>query len=196
MTMRTLFLAGAMALALPSLAAADDRAKKTNPQPASLSDLERKEVIHRHHVNVMEIEMGKLAKQRGTAAVKSYGAMLITDHSKADKDVRALARKRGITMSDHPTAGDDDVADHQKAMTRMDRLKTLEGAAFDAEFIPAMVEGHTKEIERVTAALPQVSDGKVKALLEKTLPSLRKHADKAKALQGSQTAATPDTRSK
>lgn len=194
MKIRTVLFAAAAAIALPSFAVAgpDEPAKPT--APAQLSELERDELLHRHHVNVMEVEMGAMAKQRGTVPVKKYGAMLVVDHSKADKGVQALAKLRGVTLTDHPM-GVAEADAHKKSMELMARLQTLEGEAFDREYVDAMVTGHESEIERVTAALPQVTDAKVKALLRKTLPSLRKHADHAKRLQVKLTAqAQPATK--
>ena len=97
--------------------------------------------------------------------------------------MKALARKLGVELVDHPTADSADAAAHDKNMALMAQLKTMKGADFDHAYLPAMVEGHTGEIDRVSGALPPVTDAKVKALLEKTLPSLRKHADRAQKLQ-------------
>jgi|GEM_PF-957639 len=190
MKFKTLILTAAMAFALPSVAMADDNDKKA-PAAPQLTDLERGEVVHRHHVNLMEIEMGNLAKKRGSAPVKKYGAMLVTEHTAADKTVKALARLKGVTLTSQPVATDDEAAAHDKMMELMGKLATLEGAAFDAEYLPAMVEGHNNEISRLKAAIPQVTDAKVKALLEKTLPSLQKHADGATKLLPTPPATAP-----
>lgn len=40
--------------------------------------------------------MGKFAQKNGTAKVKTYGAMLVKDHTAANKQVKALAKKKGI----------------------------------------------------------------------------------------------------
>jgi putative membrane protein len=182
--------AGASALAIPTAAVAGPGdGKKT--APARVADADRVEVVHRHHVNLMEIEMGKLASARGTAEVKKYGAMLVADHTTADAGVKDLAGKRGIKLTDHPMAGDAEAAEHTKAMALMAKLKGLDGNAFDREYLAAMVDGHTKELARVGAALPQMTDADVRALLDKTLPSLQKHADGAKALLASTPTATP-----
>ena len=187
--LKTFLFATAAALALPMPAFADDGAgaKKTDKTektaPAPVSDSERTEVMHRHHVNVMEIQMGKLAAKRGGDAVKKYGTMLVTDHTRADKDVVALAKKKGITLTEHPMEGVE-AAKHQEQMELMARLETLSGTAFDDAYLTAMVDGHEGEIARVSAALPSTTDAQVRALLEKTLPSLRKQAAAARTLQG------------
>src|SRR5262245_33402966 len=108
MTIRALAIVSA--LALPTLAIADDQSKnpptdKTNEKTtntatdktpgknektAKLSDGDTKIVAHLHHVNKMEIDMGKLAEKNGTPTVKSYAMTLVTDHQSNDKDLTAL----------------------------------------------------------------------------------------------------------
>lgn len=183
MKIKTLVLVGLTTFATPTLALAGPGEGDKKAAPAPVGELDRMELVHRHHVNVMEIEMGKMAKTRGTAPVKKYGSMLVGDHTKADKDVRALAKAKGITLADHPVTGDDDFEAHKQSMELMDKLMTLDGPDFDRAYLAAMVEGHQKEIARVTAAAPQVKDAKIKALLDKTVGSLQKHADGAAKLQ-------------
>lgn len=184
MKMKTLCFAIATAIAVPSAAMASPNAADKKAAPArELTAAEQVILQHRHHVNVMEIDMGKLALQNGTDATKKYGQMLVTDHSKADADVKTLAKLRKVKLTDHPTnMSPAEKAEHDTMMEKMARLKTLKGADFDREFVPQMVEGHEKEFARVSGEVGTVSDAKLKALLEKTLPSLRKHADEAKKL--------------
>ena len=151
-----------------------------------LSDGDYTLLAHHHNVNLMEIDMGKMAKERGSArAVKAYGTTLITDHTKADKQSQALAKKKGASLVDHALPAGDETAraEHDKAMATMERLRGLEGEEFDREFLTAMVEDHTKELAKVDAALATVTDPQLKAHLKKVRPTLKKHADKARALQ-------------
>lgn len=194
MKMKTLYLAIATALAMPAVAmAAPPAAADKKVAPArELTAAEVAILAHRHHVNVMEGEMGKLAQKNGGAAVKKYGAMLVKEHGDADKKAMALAKARKVTLTDHPTdAMPEEKAAHDQMMERMAKLKTLTGDAFDREFSPAMVEGHEKEFTRVSGEVGTVSDPDLKVLLENTLPSLRKHADLAKKLPHGDKAAAP-----
>src|SRR5262245_25921945 len=52
-----------------------------------LSAGDMKIISHLHHVNMMEIEMGKAAQKSGTAAIKTYAQTLVTDHQTGDKDL-------------------------------------------------------------------------------------------------------------
>jgi putative membrane protein len=170
----------AAATASPQAPAAPTEAKAA----ATLSDAEIHLLTDLHATNGMEIEMGALARTRGGAkAVKSYGKLMVTDHTKADKDVLALARSRGVTLAAHPTPRDDaEKAQMDKDMATMERLKTLEGAAFDRELVTAMVDGHGRAIARVSAARSSITDPRLKALVTRLLPTLDMHHEKAKAL--------------
>src|SRR5690348_6214212 len=54
-----------------------------------------------HHVNQEEINAGKLAEKQGTSQeIKTFGQKLVTDHTKADKDLTAAAKKSGVSISE------------------------------------------------------------------------------------------------
>lgn len=187
-------LALLVALGVPANALADDAAKKEPPAAqkaaSKLTDAEIQTIAHVHHVNVMEIDMGKAAKTKATAKVKKYGAMLVTDHTKSDKDVTALAKKKGIAKipkPELPTVADQ--KEHDDMMAKMATLKTLKGAEFDKMYLQMMVEGHDKELAKNDTLLANATDADVKALLDKRKTSLQKHADTARELQKADTQA-------
>jgi len=162
------------ALSLPTLAAAD--------KPTKLSDADIATFAHVHAVNQMEIDMGNLAQKNGSTAVKKYGETLVKDHKSADKDLAALAKKEGLANIPNDIA-EADVADHKAGMDAMTHLKTLKGVDFDKEFLPAMIDGHTKEVAKLDTAITATTDTAFSALLTKIKPVVQKHADDAKTLQ-------------
>jgi putative membrane protein len=162
------------ALAFPLVAFADNKRSKLNESDLAVLD-------HHHHTNLIEIEMGRLAEERGSPAVKKYGAMLIKDHATADKNATQLGRSRGITLDERPMPAIE-MSRHDDHMKKMEQLRRLEGAAFDREFLTAMADGHTKELGYVTSALAGIGDPKLKAHMTRTKASVAKHADAARAL--------------
>jgi putative membrane protein len=191
----------AIALAVPATAAAGPGTGETKPaktvkQKQRLSDADLSTLQHHHDVNLMEIEMGKLAQQRGGPEVKKYAAALVKDHQTADKTAIALAKARGVTLSSHATpVSDVEAAEHQKQMETMDKLKTLEGMNFDREYLRAMVDGHSAELGYLTVAIADTTDTKLKAHLEKVRPTVEKHADQARDILAKiDTGTTGDTK--
>ena len=162
------------------------------PTKAALTDDEIKSLAHFHHVNQMEISMGKLAAANGTTKVKAYGKMLLRDHTKGDRDLMALAKRDQIDVPADQPRDDEEARIEKDTMATMDRLKTLKGKAFDSEFLAAMREGHERELVRMDQSIAIAKDTKVLALFKKTKPVLQRHADKAKALLGTATTTTAE----
>jgi putative membrane protein len=175
------------ALALPSLAIADTGTKTTATDKATkLTADETKVVAHMHHVNQMEIDMGKWAQKTGTANVKSYGETLVTDHTSADKDLTAFAKKHGVSSipADKPVT-DADRQDEKDMTIGIAHLKTLKGADFDKEFLNMMATGHDKELAKIDTSIGAVTDPDLQAMLKTVKPVLQRHADQARDLQKS-----------
>lgn len=190
-------LAITAALALPTLAIADTTTPKAaaTEKTAKLTSDEIKIVAHLHHVNQMEIDMGKWAQKTGTATVKGYGETLINDHTSADKDLTAFAKKRGLSSipADKPTT-DAERQDEKDMTIAMAKLKTLKGAEFDKEFLTMMTKDHDKELTKIDAAMGTVTDSELKAMLTTVKPVLQRHSDQARDLQKNapQASAAPD----
>jgi putative membrane protein len=171
------------ALALPALATADTGTTATDTATKLTAD-ETKTVAHLHHVNQMEIDMGKLAQKTSSAGVKSYGETLVTDHTSADKDLTALAKKHGLSSipADKPMT-DADRQDDKDMTASIAHLKMLKGPDFDKEFLNMMVTGHDKELTKIDPALSAAVDPELQAMLKTVKPMLQRHADQARDLQ-------------
>jgi putative membrane protein len=54
---------------------------------------------------MMEVSMGRLAEQNGKSDdVKSFGKRMVTDHSKANDELKSIAEKKGVKLpSKEPT---------------------------------------------------------------------------------------------
>jgi len=90
-----------------------------------------------------EVQLGQLAEQHAANGdVKAFGEMMVKDHTKANDELKPIAQKLGVTL---PTELD---AKH-KAL--YDKLSKLQGAAFDREYMNAMVQGHTEVLAKLKA---------------------------------------------
>lgn len=205
MTIRALAII--TALALPTAAIADDQ-NKTNEKTtntaadktpaktdktAKLSDGDAKIVAHLHHVNQMEIDMGKLAQKTGTAAVKSYAETLVNDHQSNDKDLTALAKQHRVAAipAEKPET-DADRQDQKDMTTKVAHLKTLKGAEFDKEFLNMMVAGHDKELAKIDVSIGAATDPDLQTMLKAVKPVLQRHSDQAHDLQKNSPQASAD----
>lgn len=183
-------LAAFIALALPSVALAEapttgtTKQKPAAPATAKLADEDVKLVAHVHHVNMMEIDMGKLAKTKGTAGVKKYGEMLVKDHTDGNKDLVAFAKTKGIAkIASAAPMTETEKKEHDEMMAKMKELKAVKnGAEFDRQFLTMMQADHDKEIARLDAALPGIKDADLAVKMKDLRPVLQRHADTAREL--------------
>lgn len=151
--------------------------KKTSPSPsastskspatAALSDKDKSFMKEAAKGGMMEVEMGKMAQQKGKSAdVKKIGGMMVTDHTKANNELMGIAKKKGVDLSKEKPS-----------------MKKLDDANFDKEYIDAMVKDHEKDLSAFQAEAKNGSDADVKAFASKTSAVIKKHLDAVKAAQ-------------
>jgi putative membrane protein len=127
-------------------------------------------------INLAEISVGDLAqKNGGSDDVKSFGKMLVEDHTASNTKATSLAQANGITPPTEPNA-------EEKKMH--DELAKLSGTEFDREFAQAMVKGHEDAIAKFEAA--SKGDDDVAKFAQETLPTLQQHLKTAQSLASSQ----------
>jgi len=169
------FSATATAIAAIVLAATSAHAQTAGPSDAQIAAI----VVT---ANQVDIDAGKLAESTSANAdVKSFGKMMVTDHTGVNKSATDLAAKLKLTPEDNPTAqslkkgGEDNVAN----------LKTLSGAAFDKAYVDHEVAYHQQVIDAMDKTLiPNARNAELKALLVKVRPAFVAHLEHAKSLQG------------
>jgi putative membrane protein len=124
-----------------------------------------------------EVELGKLAEQNASSSdVKQFGTRMVTDHSKADADLKSIADKKGVTV---PSTLD---AKHQAMVTKFQHLS---GPAFDKAYVHMMVKDHEKDASVFRAESQEGTDPDVKAFAGDTLKVIEMHLSDIKSIQTS-----------
>jgi len=165
-----------------------------------------------HQANLHEIEEAKLAKAKsGSQAVKDFADQMVTDHQSADERVGAYARHHNVDLdtlqrrlamrSEERLESERQVralgtATGEWAWTwenairskdndgqTLEMLRKLDGAAFDREFVRAMVDGHQKVIDRLNGVRDRSIDPDLRNLIDELLPTIKQHLQMAQALQ-------------
>ncbi len=123
-----------------------------------------------------EVEASKLAMEKASdPKVKEFAKHMIDDHTKANKELEALASSKGVDLPDGPSL-------LQKGKSKL-MLSTADGENFDRRYAESMgVEAHEDNIELFEKAVKEAEDPDVKAYAQKTLPKLQEHLKMAKAL--------------
>ncbi|HEU0065557.1 MAG TPA: DUF4142 domain-containing protein [Flavisolibacter sp.] len=126
---------------------------------------------------MMEVELGKVAQDNGSnPRVKNFGQMMVSDHSKANDELKSFASSRGINL---PAALP---ADEQK---HVDAMKKMKGKSFDTHYMSMMVNDHKTDIGEFEKASKSAKDNDLKNWAGKTLPTLKTHLDSAQAISKS-----------
>ena len=121
-----------------------------------------------------EVALGQIGADKGqSAAVKTFGQQMVTDHTAANDELKAIAGGKSIPVSKLPPASDTKAA----AM-----LSNKTGTEFDTGFKKRMVADHKKVVALFTKESKSGKDPELKAFATKTLPILQHHLDMAEQL--------------
>jgi putative membrane protein len=116
---------------------------------------------------MLEVALGKMAVKKGTnSAVKKLGAQMITDHSKANMGLKALAKEKHITIPAEMSA---------KCQKEVSDLGEKKGHDFDKAYAELMVKDHKDDIDDFKKEANSGNDTQVSTWAKNTLPILEHH---------------------
>jgi putative membrane protein len=122
-----------------------------------------------------EVQLGELAKQKaGSTGVREFGEKMITDHQKANDELKQIVQKKGALIPTSLSRSETSTLEH---------LQKFSGAEFDKAYISDMVRDHKKDVKEFERATKNLSDPELKAFAEKTLPTLQEHLRQAENLE-------------
>jgi putative membrane protein len=125
--------------------------------------------------NLTEIDLGRLAARKAVSPeVKQFADRMIRDHSKANRELTALAASKGVDVPKSAPLSEDASAMH---------LKMLSGKSFDEAYVKMMVEDHKEDVADFQKESESATDPDVKNFVSKTLPVLQSHLDKITQIQ-------------
>ncbi|REH00769.1 DUF4142 domain-containing protein [Flavobacterium aquicola] len=126
-------------------------------------------------INIKEIEIGKLAKQKAASTdIKKYAQMLIDDHTKALEELKAVANENTITLP---------AAISNEGKEDYDKLNEKSGVEFDKEFIDMMVDGHEKAVDKMTEISQKATNEDFKLWASRQTSTFLTHFEQAKKLK-------------
>jgi putative membrane protein len=132
---------------------------------------------------MFEVKVSQLAERMaGSTNVKQFAARMVTDHTKANQQLMALAQQKGWTV---PTSLD------QKHQELLDKLSKGEGGGsgapsdqFDQAYMDLQVKAHEKTVVLFEKASQDCQDADLKAWAGKLLPELKQHEKLAQQIAG------------
>jgi putative membrane protein len=181
-------LSGAVAMAQDTgtTRPADQTTSETmrNQRTADASGMPRSKLTSAEFVKkagvagLAEVEAGKLGSQKATSPeVKAFAQKMVTDHTKANKELMAAAKSKNLEVPTEPDMM------HKGMMEKFEHQKA--DADFDHDFMQQMVRDHEKVVDLFQSASTDMNvDAELRSWAKQTLPHLQTHLKEAKALEG------------
>lgn len=124
---------------------------------------------------MLEVALGKLAEKKGmNSKVKKMGAQMVMDHSKANKELKALAGEKQIVLPADMS---------NKCQKMISDLDSKSGHDFDKAYADAMVSDHKDDIAEFKKEAESGHDAQISAWAKGILPTLERHLMMAEETQ-------------
>jgi putative membrane protein len=141
----------------------------TSAAMTQLSAAEQSFVMNAAQGGMAEVELGRLAQQRGSSAqVRDFGRMMVQQHTQANSELMAISQRLGISPPNtlSPAA--------QAAETR---LQAAQGADFDRQYIEQQAASHLEQRALFQFAANNAQNPELRSFAQKTLPVIERHID-------------------
>ena len=126
---------------------------------------------------MMEVQFGQaIADKTSNADVKQFAQRMVTDHTKANDELKTLAQQKNVTLANELDPK------HQKMV---DKVTSKSGTELDKAYMQMMVKDHQKDVKEFQKAANDAKDADVKAFASKTLPTLLEHLQMAQNINKS-----------
>lgn len=121
-----------------------------------------------------EVKEAKLAEQKASdPAVQEFGRWMVADHEMANKRLKGIAHREGLTIPSQPNS---------TQQSQYAQLQKLSGSRFDHQYIQGQVQDHKKVISAFEQEESSGQNRALKAYARQTLPLLRAHLQEAETL--------------
>jgi len=118
--------------------------------------------------------MGQLANDHAASTdVKDFAARMVSDHQKANDQLKSIATARGVTPVDQPSKND---------QATLDKLSKMQGPDFDKAYVRAQLSAHKEAVALFTSEASKGKDAELKQFASSTLPTLKDHLQMAQQL--------------
>ncbi|MBT1688093.1 DUF4142 domain-containing protein [Dawidia soli] len=121
---------------------------------------------------LLEVRLGELAQTNAASQqVKEFGQMMVTDHSKANDELKSLAAQKNISLPG---------ALSEKCQKKYDELAEKKGADFDKAFMKSMVDDHEEVVKAFKKEAEEGNDADIKSWASGKVAALEHHLASAK----------------
>ncbi|MFD0792678.1 DUF4142 domain-containing protein [Mucilaginibacter litoreus] len=159
-------------------AAADSNEKELKAKDSTEVKADYEFAVEAANGGMMEVELGKLAQQKASSPqVVAFGKMMVTDHSKANTELKALAASKIITLP---------AILANKSQMEFDKMAKLDKTEFEKQYVEFMVKDHKEDIDKFKKEATDGKDAELKAFAAKTVPVLQHHLEEIQKIADAQ----------
>ncbi|MCX7308225.1 MAG: DUF4142 domain-containing protein [Afipia sp.] len=161
---------------LTSVALAESVTEKTGVNSAlGVAPSTQDFVTEAANSDMLEIQAGKIAQQKGNAAEKAFGAQMVADHTQTSEHIKGLVTS-GKLKAELPKALP------SSAQSKLDKLNDAKAEDFSGVYDPMQVSAHEDAVSLFERYGKSGENAELKAWANKTLPALKHHLDMANKL--------------
>lgn len=129
-------------------------------------------IAHIFSANLMEIELGQMAMERGeTEPVKNVGKLKVESHTQFNKQLHKLASKYSITLPNKMGSED---------KKQLNKIADKTGKAFDQAYSEFMVESHEELVDYLEDFVEDTPPSEISTWARDWADVLRQHLALAK----------------
>lgn len=123
---------------------------------------------------MLEVKLGELAFSKGVSQeVKNFGKTMVTDHTKVNDELKAVAEKKQLKIPASLSA---------KKQQKYDSLAAMQGEQFDMLYMNMMIASHEQTIGLFQTESNKGQDADLKKWADSKIPALKHHLEMAKKL--------------
>lgn len=150
-----------------------DKSKDADAYPALEKDAEF--AVKVADGGLLEVRLGELAQSNAASPdVKKFGQRMITDHGKANEELKALAQQKNISLP---------ATLSNKNQEKYDDLAKKTGVEFDKAYCNLMVKDHKDDIDEFKKQADKGNDPELKSWASEKLPTLENHLTMIESMQ-------------
>jgi putative membrane protein len=160
---------------LVGVTVAQQMKQSTQSSNATVSSVDRSFIRSAEEGNLAEIASAKIAEHKATdPAVKDFADRMVTDHTQASQELKALAKSTGVSLPAEPTANKANENEWQK----------LSGTKLNDAYLRDQLADHKQAISVFQNEMEHGQNEAVRDYAERTLPTLEDHIRIAEDIAG------------
>jgi putative membrane protein len=169
------FMMSIALISMTSMAQTNTKKDAQNRNEEKFDDAsDAKLLVNAYASGMAEVNLAEAVKSKTASdEIKNTSAMVITDHTDLNNQVRALASKKRISLPTQLSTAQ---------QNEIDAITKYTGMEMDEAYIEQLIASHKKS-EMLYEKGTKAEDAEIRAYFEKALPKIKQHLEMVTALK-------------